>query len=665
MNDASASHTSRTVEEETEISVKDLVRSIWSIRGWLIGGVVLAILIAGAALLAERVATYENVAEYVIEFRFEGRENNQYPNGTPFSLSDIVAPAVLSDVYDAENIAQYGLSYREFQSAVTVAPYVPERQKLIDQFQAIDARRATTAELAEAQEKLQRDLAAASQRYAVIRFTTTGYSIPNAAISKILTSIAKAWERNAIDVRGVVKLNLNAVQPSLFDEANFAGLERLNALRFINQKLADLQNFVQSILTLPGGSLVADEQSGYTASGLLSAISRTSLQLLEVPASWATTSDVASQETLGVPVSLYSDRLFDPAQAEGLDYLIAIDLVRERMSLVRSNVDRLAADEFGELTSDPETGLNIRDVGRLLTDLDEYSIKQLSAPVLSLGIAKNPEVVRLYYNARLQELRREKAVLESKAKVLEEAGQNYQGLSGGANPQPGTASFPGGSSTVIPQFGDAFLDRIIELSQKSGDTQFRQDLMKETVSLQRDAADIDAEIGRINEYINVFGNSSERQGDPGAVAFFIKRLDQDIPAAFEKLKSYADVTRRIAYRLRYAQDISAISVAGHADGESNVKPDFFLRDIKTSRAGQLEQIAAELKGYAEIANRLYDQIGRNALGSYQTLFRSANAPEQVRTPLVTRYQLMVLALAAVGGLLLALFIALVRKLVTR
>lgn len=669
MSDATVSQSSHEADSDTsEISLKDLIRGIWAVRGYLVGGMLLSALIAGALLLAFRVATYENVTEYVIEFRFEGRENNQYPNGTPFSLSDIIAPAVLSDVYEAEKISQFGLSYRDFQSAITIAPFAPERQKLIDKFQAIDARRATTAELNEAQEQLQRDLTAASQRYAVIRFTTTGYSIPASGIAKVLTDIAKSWERNAIDVRGVVKLNLDAVQPSLFDEANFSGLERLTSLRFINNKLNDLKFFVQNILNTPGGAIVVDEKSGYNVSGLLSVINRASLQLLEVPASWATTSDISSQETLGAPVALYSDQLFDPSQAAGLDYLIAIDLIRDRMELIRSNVSSLGAAEFGEVTSDPETGLSIRDIDRLLSDLDEYSIKQLSAPVLSLGIAKNPEVVRLYYNSRLQELRREKDTLKNKASVLEQANQNYQGLTTSSPPPTtGSPNFPGGSSTVIPQFGDAFLDRIIELSQKGGDTQFRQDLLKQTVDLQRQAADIDAEVARISEYINVFGGASREQTQRNSevFAFFVKRLDQDIPAAFEKLKNYANVTRRIAYRLRYAQDLSAISDGGRTHGEERVKPDFFLRDVRNSPAGQIAQIASELEGYAQIANRLYDAIGQKALGSYQTLFRAASSPQAVPTPLISRFQLMVLALSIVAGLLVGLIFQMFRSLIAK
>ncbi len=157
-----------------------------------------------------------------------------------------------------------------------------------------------------------------------------------------------------------------------------------------------------------------------------------------------------------------------------------MDLLRQRGRLIRDNVEQIEARPFGNAARDPATNLSARDVGRLLTDLEDYTLKQLTAPVLSLGIAKNPEVVNLYYRSRLEELQREKQTLASKAQVLEVANKNYQGLVGGgstAPAQPGTnGQFPP-SSTVIPQFGDAFLDRIIQLSQKGGDTEFRQKLL--------------------------------------------------------------------------------------------------------------------------------------------------------------------------------------------
>lgn len=660
--------------DDPEFSIGDLVRIVWSIRGWLVGGIVIAVLAMVALILLFRVASYEKITEYVIEFRFEGRNNNQYPNGTPFSLSDIVAPAVLSQIYEDDQISRYGMTFRDFQSAVTVAPFSLERQKIIDQFSTIDAKRATVAEFSEAQQKLERDLDAAMKRYAVLRLTAGGFSIPSNEAAKILVDVAKAWERNAIDTRGVVKVDLPAVSPALFEEVNFQGLEKLNKLKFLHDNVAQLRRFVVQISNLPSGELVTDKSTGYTTAVLLNAIDRATLQLTEVAAGWSGTRATDRSETLGVPVNLNSDRLFDPSQLENLDYPIAIDLIRERINLIRANVTRINDIDFGAETTDPTSGFTTNDISKLLDDLDDYTIKRLVAPVVSFGIAKDANLVSIYYNSRLRDLQRQKDTLVNKSRVLDQASQTYQGWVAGASASgQATPGFPPNTSTVIPQLSDNFLDRIIGLSQKGDDTAFRQKLLGESVDLQQQVADIDSEISRITEYTKMVANSDSFKGENATnaenYAYFSKMLDAELPATFAKLKSYAQITERIAYRLRYAQDIYSISMADGeklpADGSNALKTDFFLRDVPASTDNQTKAVAAELKGYAQIAGNLYDQISKVALGNYQTLFKSANDPGPARAPLLDRFQLLLLAFAAVGGGIIGLVAALLWRLLRR
>ncbi|MGE0284061.1 MAG: hypothetical protein AB7P20_26080, partial [Rhizobiaceae bacterium] len=366
---------------------------------------------------------------------------------------------------------------------------------------------------------------------------------------------------------------------------------------------------------------------------------------------------------LGTPLNLYSDRLFDENELANLDYLIALDLLRQRGRLIRDNVEQIQSRPFGNAARDPETNLSARDVGRLLTDLEDYTLKQLTAPVLSLGIAKNPDVVNLYYRSRLEELQREKQTLASKAQVLETANKNYQGLVAGAPvgapAQPGGGGggqFPPTSATVIPQFGDAFLDRIIELSQKGGDTEFRQKLLEETVSLQKSAADTDEEIAWIKEYIDRFGgmpgqDAPERPPvDEAQRSYFIGLLDKQLPEVLTKYKDYVDITQRIAERLRVAEDIHSITMP---EGEQPAGVDFYLRNGVTSSL-TIEDMLKRLRDYADVANRLYGQLSAETLGRYQHLYSAASDAFRVRQPLVSRFELLVIAFSAILVAMIAL-----------
>lgn len=105
----STSSSHESVDEENEVSLLGLLQAIWGIRVWIVGGIILAMLLAVVAVLALRVADYQTRSQYVIQFRFEGRAEDRYPNGVPFSLGDIVAPAVLTQVFENQKLAEQGL----------------------------------------------------------------------------------------------------------------------------------------------------------------------------------------------------------------------------------------------------------------------------------------------------------------------------------------------------------------------------------------------------------------------------------------------------------------------------------------------------------------------------------------------------------------------------
>lgn len=650
--------TSEIDRDENEITLASLFKAIWGIRVWIVGGIILAMLLAVVAILALRMADYQTRSQYVIQFRFEGRAENRYPNGVPFSLGDIVAPAVLTQVFERQKLAEQGLSLRDFQSAVSISPYVPTRAFIIASYsQALNARGANVAELREAQDALTRDLDIASQRYAVITFSQEGFALPAEKVSAILTDIAKTWESTAIETRGVLKQDIRTIDPKIFDPANVQGLERLSTLDFVSKNLVALRNYLNQLARLPGGNLAQDKTTGQNIEALARMVDRSATQLTQLPADWADSTSEAKSQALGLPINLYSETLFDPKQVDNMEYLVAIDLLRDRAKLIRDNIQQIVTAPSGNVAVDPETGLAARDVDRLLFDTTEGDLKQLTAPILSLGIAKNPDFVRIYYNSRLQELRRSKETLENKARVLQNAGQSYQGMGRNGTPsaQGGVGGFPGGNSTVIPQFGDAFLDRIIALSQQGGDAKFRQNLLNQMVDLQQESADLDEEIGRIGEYINVFSKATSAPAPEEAAQYqtFVKRIGTDIPGIMAKLKNYAAVTERIALRLRLAQDIHSVAVGDNPDDAGmKVGVDFYLRDVGPTDVVTMPILLSQLKSYTESANRIYADLSTTTLGNYMQLFKAAAEPQQIAGAWITRFEILLLLLAAAAGALL-------------
>jgi hypothetical protein len=102
---------------DDEISLKRLVRTLWSYRRVIVTAIaavlVLFLIGAGIAFLRQPVERQAGV-----EFRlvFEGADRGEYPNGLRFSRSEIIAPPVLSQVYEANDLARY-CTFDEFKNA--------------------------------------------------------------------------------------------------------------------------------------------------------------------------------------------------------------------------------------------------------------------------------------------------------------------------------------------------------------------------------------------------------------------------------------------------------------------------------------------------------------------------------------------------------------------
>ena len=88
-----------------EIDLKELLRSVLATRVPVVISLLVVSVVFWVAQIALNVANPEVYRyESRIDFIFDGVQEGQYPNGSPFALPDLVAPAVLNAVYDANSL---------------------------------------------------------------------------------------------------------------------------------------------------------------------------------------------------------------------------------------------------------------------------------------------------------------------------------------------------------------------------------------------------------------------------------------------------------------------------------------------------------------------------------------------------------------------------------
>lgn len=276
--------------------------------------------------------------------------------------------------------------------------------------------------------------------------------------------------------------------------------------------------------------------------------------LLDIPRVWAR----YMTEEAGVfasDISLYS---VDAVEGEifGLvDELVSTDVLKSKFGLLLSNVDALETLTNAGAVRDPETGLSLSDIRAQADWLEDFVLEDIRATALGLGVSSNPQVTLRFFRSRIEELMRRKSLLESRADRVEQALQAY--LAGQSRAGQGARSSPGApllpdelrGGTTIPQFGSDFLDRLVELGSDSGDVQFRQDLTRERLDYTLEAAELQAEIDRLTQLVQLIdsdnGDSLADDGLQELMDSVRQRLDQ----VTTRLRDLFLATDRISERL--------------------------------------------------------------------------------------------------------------------
>ena len=171
--------------------------------------------------------------------------------------------------------------------------------------------------------------------------------------------------------------------------------------------------------------------------------------------------------------SMYSSRAINRSLIESIDYLIAFEMVLNRLDLLRMNLATIESIPNGTLIKDPETGVSVVDLRRGTQDVQNYQVSPLVNTVRKLGIAMDLEVVRLYFENLLESGERWESVLNHKLQNVKSTFIDYV-----ANRDPMSEGVPGPAvgTTMIPQIGSEFLDRIVEMTNAGMDITYRQQL---------------------------------------------------------------------------------------------------------------------------------------------------------------------------------------------
>jgi hypothetical protein len=371
-----------------------IARTLRAYRG-IIGLVLLAVAVGYLILGIVAYLLSPSVRVTGIGFRLEfaGAEKGQYPNGSRFASSEIMATPVMLRTFRQNELERF-TSFTNFASSIYVVESNEAREALAREYQArLADPRLTSID----RERIQReyDLKAGSlskNQFSINYARRRGDSIPDPLAKKVLHDILKNWadyvsnEQHVLEHR-VTVLSPDVVAPEATDTRN----PIVNTI-ILRGNVGRLLENIGEVRMLPNAELMR-------------------------------TKDGLSLNDIAVRLE---------------------DAVRYRLDPL---VDRIAA---ARLDDRPET------IRFLTTQLayDERALKVKRNAADSLQ-----RTLSLYINAQPQ------------PQVIAETTTAPPAAEGpGAGPE---------TATLMPQIGDTFIDRLIQLTSRSADTDFRQSIAQD------------------------------------------------------------------------------------------------------------------------------------------------------------------------------------------
>lgn len=181
-------------------------------------------------------------------------------------------------------------------------------------------------------------------------------------------------------------------------------------------------------------------------------------------------------------LSILSSGIFERNTLDSYDYIIALAMVRSKINRIITNIDELLDIPGSKVVRTPKTNVSLAELRVRLEDANNFKVQPLVGIVMSGGLSKDPGASIKFLETQLTFNDLAKQEAESRTKTIRDALTTYIEQQ---KQVPAQEAGKGGSEqllpsqTVIPQIGDTFLDRLVDLTGKDTDTKYRQDLVDE------------------------------------------------------------------------------------------------------------------------------------------------------------------------------------------
>jgi hypothetical protein len=186
----------------------------------------LVLLVLTVTLLVALRATLPPTRAFIsqLHFTFPSVETGRYPNNTPFSINELIDPAILEVVYDQLDLGKYDVDRNQFYGSFSIRPFVPAESEISERHrQQLADRRLSVVERERLEQQLRTQLAQASRGAAELTFLPPRKPmIPVPLGRAIVHKVPLVWSQLAVEKKGVLRIPgfsaaANVIPPDAID----------------------------------------------------------------------------------------------------------------------------------------------------------------------------------------------------------------------------------------------------------------------------------------------------------------------------------------------------------------------------------------------------------------------------------------------------------------
>jgi hypothetical protein len=238
-----------------EISLRVYFETLWRYRSVIVAFVVSVAVLFAIGVFAYRLRSpVERIASIQFRLLFDGAAQNRYPNGTPFSPSDIVGAPVVADIFRANDLKRFG-SYEYFKQILYVQQASLAMSTLSSEYQAKLADvKLTPVERAKIEEEFK------NKREALIdpvfslsmRRSERFQEIPASLAQKVLNDVLETWAQQADLRKGALRYQVPILSSKSLSRDNIVSDDYLITADLLRSRAVRIVRTIDELERLPG-----------------------------------------------------------------------------------------------------------------------------------------------------------------------------------------------------------------------------------------------------------------------------------------------------------------------------------------------------------------------------------------------------------------------------